>query len=245
MQLRIQPVELARHLQRCLDRMVGVGRIGDRRTPEGHDRVADIFVERAALGTDRAGHRREEAVDQGAQIFRSQLFGDPGEVAHVAEHDGQHAVFGAHVIARRVARHLLDELWRHVGSEQTRQRAPVAALDDVRPDRQPHVQEQREQQRRRHRKDQPERAVGQQVAGDQNRQQHEQQLRRADGAQPGQQADQQRRDAEKLCQLEACRPVGLPGYARIEQAGQQVGVYLDAREHLGHRCRSQVEEPRH
>ena len=46
----------------------------DRRVPERHDRVADIFVDRAEFGLNGIGQRRQQRVDEIDQFGRAQRF---------------------------------------------------------------------------------------------------------------------------------------------------------------------------
>src|SRR5262249_58790086 len=56
-----------------------------------HDGVADIFVDDAAMSTDRPGHHREIVVHHLHEAARGHALAHRGEAAHVAEHDGHHA----------------------------------------------------------------------------------------------------------------------------------------------------------
>ena len=64
-----------------------MSRVVQRRIPECHDRIADIFVDRTVVFDDGVGHRREEIIHQCRQTLRIILvyLRNRGEAAHVAE----------------------------------------------------------------------------------------------------------------------------------------------------------------
>jgi hypothetical protein len=68
----------------------------ERRVPERHDGVADIFVDRALALDDGVRHRREKTVHQLREALGIVLvvLGNGGEAADVAEQD-RHAPFFA------------------------------------------------------------------------------------------------------------------------------------------------------
>ena len=59
--------------------------ITDRGTPEGHDHVADVFVDSAPVFEDQAGHRGEVLIEKPLQFVGAQGFGDGGETAYVGK----------------------------------------------------------------------------------------------------------------------------------------------------------------
>ena len=70
----------------------------ERRAPEGHHRVADIFVERAVVAEDDLRHVRQIFVQQRGEFLRVQFLGNAGEPAHVAEHHGDFRLSRLHQI---------------------------------------------------------------------------------------------------------------------------------------------------
>ena len=64
-----------------------VVRRAHRRAPEGHERIADEFIERALVLEDRVRHRREVRVQDLHDLLRAQGFGQAGELADVGEQD--------------------------------------------------------------------------------------------------------------------------------------------------------------
>ena len=69
--LAVDAIEFGKHGKRALAGMIGMAGIVERRVPERHDAIADVFVDRAAPRQDLAGHRREEtAIDQPAEALR-------------------------------------------------------------------------------------------------------------------------------------------------------------------------------
>lgn len=70
-------------------------RIIDGRTPERHDGVADVLVERTAVPlTNHGAHCGEVLVDVVAQGFGAQAFGNPGEAADIGEQIVSSALLG-------------------------------------------------------------------------------------------------------------------------------------------------------
>ncbi len=65
-----------------------------RRGPEGHDGVADVFVDDAAAAADRLGHDGEVAVDDGHEGVWCQVFTDGREVLDIGEEHGDLAAIG-------------------------------------------------------------------------------------------------------------------------------------------------------
>ena len=75
--------------------MKPVGGIVKRRVPEGHDRVAHIFVDRSRLLENEVGHRRQIFVEKGRKLDRGEAFGQGREGSDVAEHQGEVALLAA------------------------------------------------------------------------------------------------------------------------------------------------------
>jgi hypothetical protein len=69
--------------------MIGL-RVG--RAPEGHQAVADVFVDRAALCFNTSSEQPEVFVEQGRRFRWPQREGQLGEAGHVSEHDGNFAL---------------------------------------------------------------------------------------------------------------------------------------------------------
>src|SRR6202008_922599 len=61
------------------------------RAPIGHDGIADIFVDDAAVGADWPRHGGEIAVDDLDEPLRRHALAHRGKALHVAEHDGHGA----------------------------------------------------------------------------------------------------------------------------------------------------------
>ena len=84
-----------------VERLVGVGGGG---APEGHDRVADELVDRAALGLDRLAGELEELADDRHHAV-AQALAQAGEAGEVGEQDGElpalAAGLGAHAAGER------------------------------------------------------------------------------------------------------------------------------------------------
>ena len=64
--------------------------LGKRRSPIGHDRVADIFVDDAAMAADRSRHRRQIMVHHLDEALRRHAFAEACKALHVAEQHRHH-----------------------------------------------------------------------------------------------------------------------------------------------------------
>ena len=62
-QLAVDAIEFGKHGQRALAGMIGMAGIVERRVPERHDAVADVFVDRAAPRQDLAASSATESRD--------------------------------------------------------------------------------------------------------------------------------------------------------------------------------------
>ena len=73
-----------------------LGRVVDlvRGAPKGHDRVADILIDRAALLLDAFGNQGEVLVDELGDFRRGHRLAGRGETGDVGEHDREFAFFG-------------------------------------------------------------------------------------------------------------------------------------------------------
>ena len=113
--------------------MQGVIGIVERGVPECHDRIADIFVDRAAFGEHDPGQWVEQPVHQRGQPFRLvlQRLGNGGEAAHVAEQDRQGLALAAEVQLRRVRGEPLHQDRRQILRERAHDAAPQPPLRRV------------------------------------------------------------------------------------------------------------------
>src|SRR5690606_38108270 len=80
-----------KHLLRRRDRILSMGCIVQWSTPEGHDHVPHILVDRAVVGEDDFGNRREEIVEQGFQLRGRERLRNCGEVSYIREEYGHFA----------------------------------------------------------------------------------------------------------------------------------------------------------
>ena len=82
-----------------------------RRVPESHDRIADVFVDCSLVTDDRVGEWREQPVHQRGETLRVVLvgFGNCRKAAHVAHQDGHFTVFATQRELLRRLRKLLDQ----------------------------------------------------------------------------------------------------------------------------------------
>ena len=98
-----------------------------RRVPESHDRIADVFVDGSFVIDDRVRERVKQPVHQRREALRVVLvgFGNCGKASHVAKQDGHLALFPTqHELLRRL-RQLLDERGSKILAEGV---ADLAAL---------------------------------------------------------------------------------------------------------------------
>ena len=88
---RLDAVAQARHrvdqLERGADRALGVVLVRDRRAPDGHDRVADELLDRAAVALDDLAREVEVARQRVADVLRVALLGERREADEVGEQD--------------------------------------------------------------------------------------------------------------------------------------------------------------
>ena len=89
----------------------------DRRVPERHDGVADIFVDGRAVLHQHVGHRRQEIVEEDGELGRLHRFRNGGEGADVAEQDGELAVLAAEHQRVGILHELLDHRRRQIVAE--------------------------------------------------------------------------------------------------------------------------------
>ena len=138
-----QPAAGVRRLQgraHGIGDMVGIG-LG--RVPEGHDAVADILVDHAAIARDRRPQRLEVARQPAGQELGLDAFADAREALDVGEHHGEVAPRAAQ--PRRVSGERMiwrNQVLRHVAAEHLQPLAhaldgvgQAADLGDVAPDR--------------------------------------------------------------------------------------------------------------
>ena len=88
-----------------------------RRVPEGHHRIAHIFIDGAAVIECHLGHRGQEPVHQTGKPLRVIFFGDRGKAAEIGEQQRQFAGFAAEPKLGRVVRQTLHHVRRHVMAE--------------------------------------------------------------------------------------------------------------------------------
>ena len=85
----VEPVQPVEHVARGRERAVGVVLLLQRRAEHGHDAVAHVGDERAAVVEDRLAHRGQVAVQRRDDLLRLERLGERREAAQVAEHDGR------------------------------------------------------------------------------------------------------------------------------------------------------------
>ena len=91
----VEPHERLRHFERAVASGLRVIALRVGRAPEGHDRVADVFIERAKIGEEDVRHCTEIFVEQADELVGGEALGNGGESADVAEHNRQFFRFAA------------------------------------------------------------------------------------------------------------------------------------------------------
>jgi hypothetical protein len=86
-ELVVQVLELLAHLDRRLHRAQGVVLVDVRHAEDGHDRVADEFLYRAAVTLDRHAHRVVPASEDVSERLRVECFPERRRPDEVAEED--------------------------------------------------------------------------------------------------------------------------------------------------------------
>ena len=106
------------HLAGGLERPVGVVGLLQRRAEHGHDAVAHVGHERAAVVEDRLAHLGQVLVQRLDHALRLERLGEAREPAQVAEHDGRLAAHAAEPHAVGVGQHLVDHRLGHEARER-------------------------------------------------------------------------------------------------------------------------------
>ncbi|MNC84450.1 hypothetical protein D3C83_00050 [compost metagenome] len=106
-------------------------RVGHRRAPERHDRVADVLVQGAAVALpDRQAHGGQVFVDVDGKVFRRETLRDRRKPAHVREQHREFLRARRHVELLGVFRHLFHQFRRHVLAEQAGDEARATRFDE-------------------------------------------------------------------------------------------------------------------
>ena len=91
LEVRAQGGDRVDQLERRPDRAFRVVLVGDRRSPDGHDRVADELLDRPPVQLHDRGGRVEVAAQQLAHGLGVAVLGEGREADEVGEHDGDQA----------------------------------------------------------------------------------------------------------------------------------------------------------
>ena len=100
-------------VERGANRPFGVVLPGDRRAPDGHHRVADELLDRAAVALDDLARQVEVAGQELADLLGVALLGERREADEVGEQDGDVTALGDGLSGRRVGAGVA-EAWRAV-----------------------------------------------------------------------------------------------------------------------------------
>ena len=125
---RLHPPE---HVARGLERPIGMVLLLQRRAEDGHDAVAHVGHERAAVVEDRLAHLGQVAVERLDHALRLERLREAREPAQVAEHDRRLAAHAAQPDAVGGGQDLVD----HGLGDEARER--VAGLRALEGDREP------------------------------------------------------------------------------------------------------------
>src|SRR5207244_4896668 len=105
--------------------------LGKRRPPIGHDRVADIFVDDAAMAADRSRHRRQVVIHHLDKPLRRHAFAEAGKAFHVAEQHRHHAPLAVGGGRRLPGDQAFDDAGIDIAAEGFAQALLVAQLFDM------------------------------------------------------------------------------------------------------------------
>ena len=111
-----QLAQAAQKGKRGLRRLAGVLGLGDDRggAEQGKEPVAEELVDDPTVLLDDAVGEREELIEEGQHLARVERLGEGGEVAHIAEQDGQVALLAA---VLRVIEEVPGDLSRDVAAQ--------------------------------------------------------------------------------------------------------------------------------
>src|SRR5581483_8025308 len=90
-------------------RPLGVVLLRDRRPPDGHDRVADELLHRAAVDLDQAAAAVEIAREELAHLLGVARLRQGREADEVGEEDGDEPALGSRLRRSRLRRHTVGE----------------------------------------------------------------------------------------------------------------------------------------
>ena len=135
------------HDQRRMQRVFCMLLVLQWRAPKGHDRVADVLVDGAAIALNGFGHMRQVSIHHCRQLGWRQALRDRGEIAHVGKQHGHVAAFTFGRIGAGILGHFVDQFFRHIGTEDTGDLPPGARLDKKSVGHVEEIQEANQQQR--------------------------------------------------------------------------------------------------
>ena len=96
--LHLQFGQAREHVHGAQAAAFGVVGFVERSAPDGHHRVADIFIKRALMAKNYFSHFRKVTVEQVGERLRVECFGNGGEAANVAEEHGDFRLAGFHAL---------------------------------------------------------------------------------------------------------------------------------------------------
>ena len=214
----------------------------DRGAPEGHDAVAHVFVDGAAVAAYDEGEAAEDGVEQGLELGGLHGFRQLGEAAHVAKHDRELAGGGGHAVAVGVFHHFVDQLGRHVGAKQLGQLAFGPAFHQVAVAHVERKGERRHDEGAGQRQHQAVAQVEPEIEPHHRAHHAHTERDRTSGAEQRQGQGQHQPGRHEHHQLVAQGVVGLGDELAVEQAGNEVGMGFHAGVGFAHRGHAQVEQ---
>ena len=135
------------HGQRAGQGTVCVPGVGQRRVPEGHDSVADEFVQRAAVLVHGVGHAGEVGIQRLGHGLGRQVLAGGGEACQVREQQCQHTALAMQLRLGTVGHQGIDHGGGHVAGKVRAQLFAAAVFAPVAVGR-AHVQVQRQARQR-------------------------------------------------------------------------------------------------
>ena len=219
-------------------------RVSDRRPPEGHDAVAHVLVDRAAMLIDHLGERSEELVHQQRQRLGIESLGDRGKAAHVGEQRCHLARLPFHVVVVGRFRHLRGHLRWHVLPEAGGDLASSRSFDEKAVG---HVEGKQREDHGDPRGERHHQAVVMKYREIGRHHDHEHQHHGNDARDEPQarlEKDQHQAHSENQKQLNARDVCRLVLDALVQNPGDEVGMHLHPGIDALHRRRPQIENPR-
>ena len=231
----VQPLRGALHVQGGAHRVLGMVCVGHGCAPKGHDRVADVFVQRALVAVAyHFAHGGEVGVDQFRQRLGAQMLGYGREITHIGEQHSEFALHGRHGESLRVLRHDLHQLGRHVVGKQLRD-LPLASRFNK--EAIGHLKHKHHEQTGQGRGQRQHELLAHQKAEVERKRCSQREHKHHDGVgrlEPGAAQDHEQAQNQHAKHFHALRVGRGVHHAPVKHAGNQVGVHFHARKTHAH-----------